>query len=358
MTVKTAAPRFALTPELSASEPPEARGLARDEVRLLVATPDRLAHARFRDLGRFVRPGDLLVVNTSATLPAAVDGTRTGGRPVVVHLSAELDDGSWLVELRLPDGSGPVLDGRAGERIALPGTGRLTLLAARGHRLWRAVPSVGGTVRGTVSGAVRGYLARHGRPISYPYVHGRWPLPAYQTIFAREPGSAEMPSAGRPFSSRLVTELISDGVLLAPVLLHTGVSSLEAGERPEPERFRVPATTARLVNQTRAAGGRVIAVGTTVTRALETVAAGDGSVRAGEGWTDLVLGPDRPARVVGGLLTGWHPPEASHLLLLEAVAGAGLVRRAYRAALGRGYLWHEFGDTCLLLPASPRREPR
>ena len=159
-----------------------------------------------------------------------------------------------------------------------------------------------------------------------------------------------MPSAGRPFTAEIVTDLVTRGVGVAPVLLHTGVSSQEAGEAPLPERFAVPAATARLVNLTRASGGRVVAVGTTVTRALESAADPDGTVRARSGWTDLVLGPQRPARVVGGLVTGWHAPGASHLQLLQAVAGPGLVRRAYAAALRHRYLWHEFGDSCLLLP--------
>ena len=177
-----------------------------------------------------------------------------------------------------------------------------------------------------------------------------WPLAEYQTVFAREPGSAEMPSAGRPFTAQVVTDLITRGVALAPIVLHTGVSSQEPGEPPQPERFRVPAATARLVNGTRQAGGRVIAVGTTVTRALESAADPDGSVRAGHGWTDLVLGPSRPARVVTGLVTGWHAPGASHLALLAAVAGNALVERAYAEAVRQEYLWHEFGDSCLLLP--------
>jgi S-adenosylmethionine:tRNA ribosyltransferase-isomerase len=323
--------------------PAERRGLARDEVRLLVVGRGRLDHVRFRELGGFLEPGDLVVVNTSATLPAAVDAMRRGRRPAAVHFSTELDDGSWVVELRLPDGSGPMLDGRPGELIRLGGGARLRLLEARdGRRLWRALPAVGG--------AVTAYLSRHGRPITYGYLRERHPLRDYQTVFATEPGSAEMPSAGRPFSARLVTELVTRGVVLAPITLHTGVSSLEAHEPPQPERFRVPAPTARLVNQTRAAGGRVVAVGTTVTRALESAVTAGGAVEPREGWTDLVLGPDRPAKVVNGLITGWHEPGASHLLLLRAVAGETLVHRAYRAAADHGYLYHEFGDTCLLLP--------
>jgi S-adenosylmethionine:tRNA ribosyltransferase-isomerase len=201
-----------------------------------------------------------------------------------------------------------------------------------------------------VEGGVGALLAREGRPIAYGRPDRRWPLADYQTVFAREPGSAEMPSAGRPFTAELVTSLVSAGVAVAPVVLHAGVSSLEADEPPLPERFRVPPATARLVETTRRAGGRVVAVGTTATRALETATRPDGTVAAAGGWTELVLGPDRPARTVTGLVTGWHEPAASHLLLLEAVASPELVQRAYDAALAEGYRWHEFGDSCLFLP--------
>jgi S-adenosylmethionine:tRNA ribosyltransferase-isomerase len=330
--------KFDLPAELAAARPPEFR----DQVRLLVARPEGMAHARFADLGAFLTPGDLVVVNTSATLAAAVDGTRRDGREVTVHFSTALDDGTWLVEVRpAANATGPVPDASAGERITLPAGVIVALMEPRG-RLWRA--GVG------VEADVLDYLARHGRPVTYSYVKGRWPLDAYQTVFARDPGSAEMPSAGRPFTTGLVTELVSAGVIVAPITLHTGVSSLEEGEPPLPERCRVPRATARLVNLTRASGGRVIAVGTTVTRALETVAHVDGWVGPRSGWTDLVLGPNRRARVVDGLITGWHAPGASHLWLLEAVAGADLVAEAYREALRERYLWHEFGDSCLLLP--------
>ena len=341
---------FVLPPELSATEPPEERGLARDGVKLLVAEPGEIRHARFQDLPRFLRAGDLVVVNTSRTLPAAVEGIRRGDCALVVHFSTALEDGTWVVELRAQDGSGPLLDGRRAEAITLPGGATLTLLRPRsdpaleaGVRLWQA--------RLSWMTGVESYLARYGRPITYGYLRGRWDLAAYQTIFGRELGSAEMPGAGRPFTNALVTELVTEGVVLAPVLLHAGVSSLEAKELPPAERFRVPEATARLVNHTRENGGRVVAVGTTVTRALETVASPDGSVRPAEGWTELVLGPQHPARTVDGLITGWHPPGASHLLLLEAVAGPRLVQEAYAAARENGYLWHEFGDSALLLPA-------
>jgi S-adenosylmethionine:tRNA ribosyltransferase-isomerase len=297
---------------------------------------------------------------------------------VTVHFSTRLDDGTWLVELREPaPGHGRVTDACPGDRIALQRRASLTLLSRYpdpgADRLWTAsfsVPSSGRAAADAASpadaastadgedGDVGGYLARHGRPIRYSYVPEQWPLPAYQTVFSREPGSAEMPSAGRPLTPDLVLALITSGVILAPITLHAGVASLEAGELPLPERFTVPEPTAALVNLTRSAGRRVVAVGTTVTRALVSAAdaAADGEgglVRASSGWTDLLLGADRPARVVTGLVTGWHDPEASHLALLETVAGPALVRAAYAEADKADYLGHEFGDSCLLLPALP-----
>jgi S-adenosylmethionine:tRNA ribosyltransferase-isomerase len=359
----------------AASRPPEARGLARDGVRLLVATPDGLAHARFADLPRFLAPGDLLVVNISATVAAALTGQRGDSQPVTVHLSSELEDGSWLVELREPDARlGRVTGAAPGQTVTLPGGTSLTLLHPypdpAATRMWAVA----------ADGDVLAEAARHGRPIRYPYVPDPWPLAAYQSVFARSPGSAEMPSAARPFTPELVTSLVMAGVLVAPITLHAGVASLEAGEEPLPEWCSVPEPTAQLVNLTLATGRRVIAVGTTCTRALESAAdpaitgqahpagpagpadrAGQvgsaalgpaitGPVKAFTGRTRLVLGADRPARVVSGLITGWHDAEASHLALLEAVAGTALVAAAYQAAEQAGYLWHEFGDSCLLLP--------
>ena len=334
---------FVLPDGLEATAPPTAR----DGVRLLVAHAGGLEHSRFDRLADFLSPGDLVVVNTSATLAAAVDGQRADGGAVTVHFATELDGGDWAVEVRPPgaDATGPVGDVTPGETITLPDGVRLVVRAAHPDgqtRLWRA--SVG------VEGGVPAFLERHGRPIRYAYVPRAYPLAAYQTVFAREPGSAEMPSAGRPFTDRLVTELVTRGVAIAPITLHTGVSSQDVGEPPQPERVRVPETTARLVNLTRAWGGRVVAVGTTVTRALVSAVDAHGVVRERRGWTDLVLGPERPATVVGGLITGWHAPGASHLRLLESVAGADLVARAYDEAVRARYLWHEFGDSCLLLP--------
>jgi S-adenosylmethionine:tRNA ribosyltransferase-isomerase len=329
---------------LEAHEPPEARGEGRDDVALLVATRHDLGvvHTRFRELPRFLSAGDLLVVNTSATVAAAIDA-RLGGQPLQLWLSTPAPDGSWLVELRTSDRRPyprPPLD----VRLDLPGGGQAELVArlAGSDRLSIA--------RFELDEPLEDYLRRYGQPVRYGYVTEMWPLAAYQTVFAREPGSAEMPSAGRPFTAELVTELVAGGVLVTPVTLHTGVSSPERGEPPYPERFHVPAASARLVNAVRGWNGRVIAVGTTVVRALESVAAADGTLSEGRGWTRVVVTPERGLLAIDGLLTGWHENESSHLELLEAAAGAELLALSYRAALERGYRWHEFGDLHLILP--------
>jgi S-adenosylmethionine:tRNA ribosyltransferase-isomerase len=346
------ATRFTPPPDTDAVAPPERRGIPRDGVRLLVArgpaTSPRIEHCHFNDLPDLLEPGDLIVVNTSATLPAALDARMSDGRPVPVHVSTVLDDGDWVVGVGRAGGRGPHLGVEVGDRLGLPGRLSVRLGAAypdrsaTSSRLWRA--SV------TPATDLQGYLARHGRPIEYAYLAGRFPLSDHQTVFATQPGSAEMASAARPFTTPLVVRLVARGVAVAPIVLHAGVSSPELPEPPTPERFDVPSATARLVASTRAAGGRVVAVGTTAVRALESAAASDGAVHPASGWTNLVMGPDRPARVVTGLVTGLHAPQASHLLLLEAVAGADLVAAAYTAAVEHRYLWHEFGDSTLFLP--------
>ncbi|HEX6239056.1 MAG TPA: S-adenosylmethionine:tRNA ribosyltransferase-isomerase [Acidimicrobiales bacterium] len=344
----TAPPAFELHPELEAREPPEARGPTRDAVRMLVAHREtgELVHSTFSSLPRFLREGDLLVINTSGTLPAAVDALAPDGTPVIVHLSTHLGGDRWVVEPRRAIG-------RAGERwTGAPPPRRLAL--GEGASVALVEPYLGSprlwVARLSLPQPVLTWLAVNGRPIRYPYVDGRWPVSAYQSVYATHPGSAEMPSAGRPFTPELITRLVAQGVGVTPVVLHTGVASLDAGESPYPERVSVPAATAVRVAATRAAGGRVVAVGTTVVRALESAAADDGVVRPLDGWTDLVVTPERGVRVVDGLLTGWHEPEASHLLMLEAIADRPLLDHSYEAALAEGYLWHEFGDVHLILP--------
>jgi S-adenosylmethionine:tRNA ribosyltransferase-isomerase len=335
---------FELPPGREAREPPEARGLTRDGVRLMVSRrhAGEISHHVFTELPSLLLPGDLLVVNTTATVPAAV----ATGAGLSVHFSTPLPDGSWLIELRAPSGTAtrPYSGGRPGDVLTLPAQARLTLAGRVTSRLWRA----------RLSTAVMPYLLRHGSHIRYSYVDHDWPSEAYQTVFARVPGSAEMPNASRPFTPQTVTDLVARGVAIAPLTLHTGVSSLEGDEEPYPEPYDVPPVTARLVNATRREGGRVIAGGTTVVRALETAARVEGTrpgqVTASTGWTHHVVTPDTGLRVVDGLLTGLHEPRSSHLRMLTAFAGPELLTRCYDAAIGQRYLWHEFGDVHLLLP--------
>ena len=331
---------FTLPAEREAHDPPEARGLPRDGVRLLLSrrATGQVSHHAFRDLPGLLLPGDLLVVNDTGTLPAQV----RVGRGLAVHFSTPRPDGAWLVELRaikdtISRPNGPVFPAQV---IDLPGGAALTLEGKVTGRLWRARLSV----------AVVPYLLHYGIPIRYSYVSRDWPRSAYQTVFSRKPGSAEMPSASRPFTPDVVTDLVARGVLIAPLTLHAGVSSLEADEDPYPEPYDVPPATARLVNHVREHGGRVIAAGTTVVRALETAAAADGFVTPSAGWTSHVVTQQTGVRAVDGLLTGLHEPRSSHLRMLAAFAGPELLGRCYEAAITSGYLWHEFGDVHLLLP--------
>jgi len=331
--------KFHLPPELEAHEPPEARGLTRDGVRLLVSTlhADRLAHARFTDLPNFLRPGDLVVVNVSATLPAALVARRADGSEIALHLSTQLPAGLVVVEFRKT-----IV--HAGDIFALPAGGTVVALARypRSSRLWVA--------RLTLLMPLLSYLAAWGRPITYPYVHGQWPIEMYQTVYAAVPGSAEMPSAGRAFTPEILDRLSARGIYLASVVLHAGVASLEHDEPPYEEWFEVPHEAATAITRTQKHGGRVIAVGTTVVRALESAADPSGRPIASRGWTDLVITPERGLRVVDGLLTGFHEPKATHLAMLAPIAGRAHLDRAYDAAIEAGYLWHEFGDLHLLLP--------
>jgi len=345
---------FVLPPELEAGEPPEARRLTRDAVRLMVSyrSSDRVEHARFRDIGRFLGPGDLLVINTSGTMNAALPAERQDGTLLELHLSTHLADTLWSVELRLPKSgaTAPFLEAAPGETLGLPAGATVRLLRPYSHvspdghgvRLWLAELSL--------PVDLNAYLTQHGFPIRYGYVPDAWPSAYYQTVFATDTGSAEMPSAGRAFTPELVTRLVARGVQFAPLLLHTGVASLEDHEPPYAEWYLVPKETAQLVNAARADGRRVIAVGTTVVRALETVSDGRNGVHSGAGWTDLVITPERGIRCVDGLLTGLHEPRATHLAMLEALADREHLAVAYQESLRERYLWHEFGDLHLLLP--------
>ena len=330
---------------LQATSPAEERELQRDAVHLLITTPGGSVHSQFSQLDRFLASGDLVVVNESATIRASLPAEGSIGG-FILNLSTDYGDGLWLAEPRWSVAEPGPLPLEEGQEIRLPGlTGRLVARFPGLERLWFV------RIRGDVEDA----LALHGSPVRYGYLDRDYPLEAYQTIFARVPGSAEMPSAARPFTQRVVDRLVEKGVRIAPIVLHTGVSSLEVDsdeledQAMYAEPFTVPVDTARAVNETRANGGRVIAVGTTVVRALESAWDG-GRVRPAQGFTRLYIHPGRGVRAVDGLLTGFHDPMASHLAMLYSIAGEEVVKAAYKEAVTAGYLWHEFGDSNLILP--------
>jgi S-adenosylmethionine:tRNA ribosyltransferase-isomerase len=348
---------FELPPDLEAHEPPEARGLRRDQVRLMVSCKrdDTVIHTKFHDLPNFLEAGDVLVINTSGTLPASLPATRSDGTQLELHLSTHLPGDLWTVELRAfsDHGTKPYRNNLEGEILALPDGANVRILAPylldrvntpkmASSRLWLAILEL--------HEPLLPYLERFGKAIRYGYVPRDWPMSTYQTVYATEPGSAEMPSAGRAFTPELITQLVARGVQIAPLILHTGVASLEDHEPPFEEFYRVPLETARIVNQARVDGRRVIAVGTTVVRALETVTDTHGITHAGSGWTREIITPERGVKSINGILTGWHEPKATHLAMLEAIAGRAHLEVAYTAALENRYLWHEFGDLHLILP--------
>jgi S-adenosylmethionine:tRNA ribosyltransferase-isomerase len=328
-------PEFATLPE--ATLPAERRGATRDAIRMLVTyrSEARHEHHRFYELPDLLDAGDLVVVNESATLPAALRATRTNGEPLQLHIGTAIDATLWITEPR-----GSVA---AGETLELESAGTATMIAPvdpQRPRLWYA--------SFVLPMPMTAFLAKVGEPIRYDYVKERLPLAAYQTLFARVPGSAEMPSAGRPFTPEVVRKLRRNGIRVAGLTLHCGISSLEKPERPGPERYVVPPYTANAVNAAHHAGRRVIAIGTTVVRALESSRAGNDAI-ASSGWTDLIVEPSNPPQIVDGLLSGFHRPEATHIDLLRAFVSEQQLRDAYAHAASESYLCHEFGDVHLIL---------
>ncbi|WP_184491302.1 SDR family NAD(P)-dependent oxidoreductase [Streptomyces sp. I6] len=347
---------FSLPGNLKANVPPEEHGVDRGDVRLLVGrkASGAVTHHHFSELPRLLRPLDVLVVNTSATAPPEVDG-RAGSEPVTMRFSTRLDDGRWVVELSSAEGGTPADTCAPGTVVTVDDHARVRVVLDRrlepgSNRLWLA--------HFLASGPATDRLRRRGRPF-HEDAGARHPLSAQQTVFAEAAAvasgapthqSAELPSAARPFTDQLVTALVTRGVVIAPIELHTRPAPGAPSRPPGPELFAVPPATAHLINNVRACGGRIVAVGTTAVRALESAADPQGRVRAARGWTDLVIGPQRTIQTVSGLLTGLHQAEASHLRLLEALAGAELLTTCYAEARAEHYLWGEFGDVNLLLP--------
>ncbi len=332
-----------LPAELRASRPAELRGLRRDHVRLMVL--DRasrtISHTRFDRIGEHLDQGDLLVVNTSRTLPAALPASRADGTTVQLRPCVRRP-GQWdalSVQPQSPHANVPL---RSGEELRISERMTARVLGRRPDipLLWRLSVSRDGLEE----------IEALGEPIRYSYVPDPIPLDFYQNVYAGRAGSAEMPSAGRPFSRELLASLRASGVDTAEILLHTGLSSFQeddfdAQHHLYEEWFEVGDAAAAAVNR----ASRVIAVGTTVVRALESAVGADGFVRPAYDWTSLAIHDGRTVRAVDALITGLHEPAASHLELLRAFVDEPLLRRAYDEAIERRYMWHEFGDSMLVV---------
>ncbi len=342
---------FDLPKQLACPRPTELRPIARDEVRLLVTQDDGSNHhTAFHQLANFLDAGDVLVVNTSAVQAAALPIDLPGGRSGRLHFSTRTGSHEWLVEIREVVNNRTIRwqEGEAGMRFKLPGQAILQLQSQFYQdrsllHLWAA--------RFSATQDLVDYLAQYGQPIQYENLHKQYPLDYYQTHFANQPGSSEMPSAGRGFTQRVLDRLIRKGIHIAPILLHTGVSSLEVNEKPYPEYFEVDAVSSAIINNAKRKGKRVIAVGTTAIRATESAANAQGQVQPTKGYTELYITSEHQMKVADGLLTGFHEPQASHLHMLQAVAGQAHIERAYTEAIDAGYYWHQFGDLHLILPS-------
>jgi S-adenosylmethionine:tRNA ribosyltransferase-isomerase len=317
--------------------------MRRDHVRLLVLDRQRrqATHTRFDRIGEYLQPADLLVVNSSRTLPAAVPAVREDGTVVQLRPCVRRR-GQWDALAVEPESPFANVKLRAGERLRISTTMTAEVIGRRPdiRLLWRLAVSSDGLAE----------IEAVGEPIRYSYLAKKVSLDYYQNVYAGRAGSAEMASAGRPFSRELMSRLRTGGIDTAEILLHTGLSSFQddafdAEHHMYEEWFEVGAPAAAAIN----AAARVVAVGTTVVRALESAVDSAGSVREMRDWTNLAVGAGTRIRAVGALITGLHEPTASHLDLLRAFVDEPLLVRAYDEAVEQGYLWHEFGDSMLIV---------
>lgn len=342
--------QFDLPKHLACPQPTEERNMRRDEVRLLVTNGRGQAeHSHFYDLGSYLQAGDVLVVNTSAVRSSALPVFLPGGREGRIHFSSRLNEEEWLIEIRKIKGQKTIRwkGGSEGMVFPLPAAAQIKLKERyyNDHRLldlWVAEFST--HLR------PEAYLAVHAQPIQYEKLNEAYPLTYYQTFFNFHPGSAEMPSASRGFTTALVENLLRKGVVFAPVLLHTGISSLEEDETPYPEYMEINPVSAAIVNTAKSQKKRIIPVGTTAVRAIESAADEDGRLMPYKGYTELFIDGGYRVKVADGLLTGFHEPRASHLHMLQSIAGHKHIEEAYRTAISHAYYWHQFGDMHLILP--------
>jgi S-adenosylmethionine:tRNA ribosyltransferase-isomerase len=336
---------YALPPRLIAQHPAERR----DESRLLVLerASGRVHHQGFRDLVGWIPPGDVLVLNETRVFPARLRGRRAGGGEAEILLlrPEAADAGVWQALLR------PGSRLKPGRRVEIaPGFAAQVLDSAPGGER---------RVRLESEGPLEEALERHGRVPLPPYIAreaGAEDRERYQTVYARERGSVAAPTAGLHFTPEVLGALEARGVEIARLVLHVGVGTFRPVESEDPaehrmhaEWYAVPDATAAAVNEARAAGRGVWAVGTTTVRTLEAAAGEDGLVRPGAGWTDIFIRPPYHFRAVDHLLTNFHLPRSTLLMLVSALAGREAVLAAYHEAVEREYRFFSYGDAMLVV---------
>jgi S-adenosylmethionine:tRNA ribosyltransferase-isomerase len=334
---------YALPPELIAQTPLAERDASR--LMVLDRRTSEVIHRRFTDFPALVAPGDVVVVNDSRVIPARLVARRAGGGKAEVLLVAREDGGTWRALVR------PGSRVRAGNVLRLEGEDRIEIV--------EHLPDGARRVRLAGPGGEDAVLSRRGRVPLPPYIR-RDPTDLdterYQTVYADAPGSVAAPTAGLHFTPGLLAELERRGAVIARVTLHVGPGTFRpvrandpAAHRLDPEWYVVPPEAARAINAARSHDGAVWAVGTTVARTLESCAADDGSLRAGFGWTSLFIRPGHRFRAVDRLLTNFHLPRSTLLMLVAAFAGRERVLAAYRDAIARQYRFYSYGDAMVVL---------
>lgn len=333
---------FYLPSKLNASYPPEKRGIRRDQVRMMVLNREtgERKHDHFLQLTSYLQPGDMIILNNSRTIPASLQARWESGsyeqdEKVEVRLARRLNHDSW-------------------EALILANSVKADDKLIFSSDLFASVTKANedspvSTIQFSKKGAdLLNIIYSIGEPIRYEYINHPWSLNYYQTVFASHPGSVEMPSAGRAFSWELLLNLRQKGIQIEFLQLHTGLSYFEERHNSPTDNFEeyfISEETMERIIRTKNSGKRIVACGTTVVRAIES-AARSGSL---SGWTNLYIHPNSSLKLVDGIITGFHEPQASHLDMLTAFVSENYLYEAYQEAIQYSYLWHEFGDMNLIL---------
>ncbi|GEL78624.1 S-adenosylmethionine:tRNA ribosyltransferase-isomerase [Tenuibacillus multivorans] len=334
---------FEIPKDLNASLPAEYRNGSRDQVKMMVTEAGETTFTSFKNLSDYVQPGDVLIFNNTRTIPASLK-VEWKDKIIEIRLSQQIDNLIW---------EGIVLKENVniGDRLIVSSNLTFAVMGQGSEAPLLQLES-GLNTQETIM-----EILSVGEPIRYDYIYQPFPINTYQTVYGSVPGSMEMPSAGRAFTWQIINTLKEKGAKVGFVQLFTGLSYYEKDRWPNPsnhpERFCVSKEVADLVNQAKRKGNRVIAVGTTVVRALESAGKLGDVVEKNNEYTDLYVNERYERKVVDSLLTGLHEPEASHLDMLTSWLSKDEITALYHEAIERQFLWHEFGDLHLILGDDP-----